>query len=71
MNTPKEMFINPAIYFSQYIADDLLQNNILNPKRKYETKFYVSSNPEQFKTASKLFYEVDRASEISLDKVFA
>ncbi len=65
---PKEMFINPAVYFSECICNDLDKSDLLNNKRKYEPKFYVSSNPEQFKTASKLFYNVEKAEEISLVK---
>ena len=55
----EEMFINPATYLAQYIAEDLAKDDMLNVQMDYEPKFYVSSNPEHFKIASKLFYQVD------------
>ncbi len=66
---PESLFINPAEAFAKYIKDDLTNNNLLNSKKTYDPKFYVSSNPNQFKSASKLFYNVNTAEEISLNKV--
>lgn len=63
---PYDMFINPAKYFSQYIYNDIKNSNLINDKREFEPKFYVSSNPENFKSASKLFYRVNFAEEISI-----
>lgn len=66
---PNEVYINPAKYFANYIVNDLKQNEILNGKKSHEPKFYVSSKPEQFISASKLFYKVDNAQEISLNEL--
>lgn len=60
---PQEIFIDPAIYFAQNIKDDLTRAGSLNDKYEYE-KFYVSSNPENFKTASALFYKLNELPEI-------
>ena len=54
---PEDKFIDPALDFAQNIKQDLEKNNLLNNKFEYE-KFYVSSNPENFKTASELFYKL-------------
>lgn len=63
------LFINPAEFFAKCIADDLKNNNLSNTNKDYEPKFYVSSNPQRFKSASRLFYSVDNAQEISINKV--
>ena len=55
---PENIFINPAKYFAQSIFDDLKCNNLINNQKLYEPKFYVSANPEQFKSSSRLFYNV-------------
>lgn len=60
---PQEIFIDPAIYFAQNIKDDLTRAGSLNDKYEYE-KFYVSSNPENFKAASDLFYKLNELPEI-------
>lgn len=57
--SPREMFIDPAIYFAQYIKSDLEQNNLLNTTAKHYEEFYVSSEPEKFKNASVMFYELN------------
>lgn len=63
---PENMFINPAKYFAQDIYQDLKQNDLISDKKFFEPKFFVSSNPEQFMLASKLFYNVQKAEEISI-----
>lgn len=60
---PEEKFIDPSIYFAQNIKEDLEKNNLLNNKFEYE-KFYVSADPDNFKTASALFYKLDRLPEL-------
>lgn len=54
---PEDKFIDPAVYFAENIKNDLAEKNMLNNKFEYE-KFYVSSNPENFKIASELFYKL-------------
>lgn len=68
---PPSLFINPAEAFAQFVTDDLKNNCLLNNKKDYEPKFYVSSNPEQFKSASRLFYSVEEAKQISLNKTLS
>ena len=55
----EEKFIDPATYFAQNIKEDLEKSGLLNNKNEYE-KFYVSSNPENFKKASELFYKLKK-----------
>ncbi len=64
-----DLFINPAVYFAKFIVENLKENNLLNSKKDYEPMFFVSSNPEQFKSASKLFYNVTRAEKVSVNKL--
>ena len=64
----REMFIDPADYFVDFIKTDLEQSNLLNVQEENGSEeFYVSANPEQFKLASKMFYDVKDAKEITLD----
>ena len=51
--------------FVNYIAEDLKENKLLNNNTQagYE-KMYVSANPEQFKIAAKMFYEVKELPEL-------
>lgn len=57
----KELFIDPAEYFVDYIIKDLKSNNLLNNSDySGSEKIYVSANPEQFKIAAEMFYHVDK-----------
>lgn len=60
---PENKFIDPALYFAQNIKQDLEKNNLLNNKFEYE-EFFVSSNPENFKTASELFYKLKQLPKL-------
>ena len=60
---PEDIFIDPAVYFAQNIKDNLTKSCLLNNKFEYE-KFYVSSDPENFKTASEMFYKLNALPEI-------
>lgn len=62
---PKEIFIDPAIYFANYIMKDLLQNNLTDNSHAGE-EIYVSSNPENFKTSSKIFYTLNCEPKLAL-----
>lgn len=63
--SPSELFIDPSKYFAEFIKDDLKKNNMLNQEGKlgYE-KFFVSANPEHFKTASSVFYPLKELPEL-------
>ncbi len=56
----KDLFIDPATHFAEYIKLDLEKNNLINDAttERFED-FYVSSNPEQFKNAAKMFYNLN------------
>ncbi len=60
---PAETFIDPSVFFAQNIKKDLTKNGLLGDKFEYE-KFFVSSNPENFKVASELFYKLDKLPEL-------
>lgn len=55
---PKDLFIDPAVSFAKYIKSDLEMNNLLSDTNQPNELFYVSSNPELFKTSAKMFYDV-------------
>lgn len=60
---PEDKYIDPAIFFAQSIKNDLEKNNLLGKEPTYE-RFYVSSDPENFKIASELFYKLDTLPEL-------
>ncbi|MCD7878583.1 MAG: glutamate racemase [Candidatus Gastranaerophilales bacterium] len=67
---PENIFINPAKCFAEFILKDLNNNHLLNTSGvKIQPEFYVSSNPAQFISSSKLFYKVDKIKEICLQKI--
>lgn len=60
---PEDKYIDPAIFFAQSIKNDLEKNSLLGKEPTYE-RFYVSSDPENFKIASELFYKLDILPEL-------
>ena len=60
----KENLIDPSKAFAQFIKNDLETNDLINNNINGSEKFYVSSNPENFKTASKLFCELNDLPEL-------
>lgn len=60
---PKELFIDPAIYFAEYIKEDLEKSDLLCDKKDRFEEYYVSSSPEKFETASKMFYELSQPAK--------
>lgn len=57
--TNKDIFIDPAEYFVNYICEDLKNNDMFSSKKIFEPKFYVSSDPVKFKNSSAIFYEMN------------
>ena len=55
----KDIFIDPAEYFVKYIEQDLKKCDKIANKKDYEPKFFVSSNPEKFKSSSEIFYKLE------------
>lgn len=62
---PENLFIDPAVYFAEFIKSDLKKNDLLNDNSSnaYE-KFYVSSAPENFKNAGTMFYKINQMPEL-------
>lgn len=54
--TPKGMFIDPSVYFAQYIKNDLGKKDLLNKTGKGSEQFFVTAKPENFKSAASIFY---------------
>lgn len=56
---PQELFIDPAVDFARFIKNDLENNDLLNTDANYEfEKFYVSADPENFRRAGSVFYDI-------------
>src|SRR5574344_1102965 len=56
---PKEIFIDPAIYFADFIMQDLTKLDLINKQNKEGTdEFFVSSTPKNFQIAAKMFYNL-------------
>lgn len=55
---PKDMFIDPASYFAEYIKEDLIKNNLLNTNANGSEEFLVSANAQSFKNAAEMFYPI-------------
>ena len=67
---PKELFIDPAISFAQFIKNDLQKCDLLSDNKEIFEEFFVSSSPEKFESASKMFYDLpQKAKEYSFFKV--
>lgn len=63
----KELFINPADIFVEFIKSDLGENNLLNPKTTGgREEFFVSANPDGFKDHAKIFYSINDGVGINL-----
>lgn len=63
---PKELFIDPAKIFVEYIKNDFESLGLLNNTQTagYE-KMFVSANPESFTEHSKIFYELHKTPELA------
>lgn len=63
---PKELFIDPAKIFVEYIKNDFESLGLLNNSQTagYE-KMFVSANPESFTEHSKIFYELHKTPELA------
>ncbi len=61
----KNLFIDPAKAFAEFIKWDLTKNNLLNQSTKQGIeKFYVSASPEKFEKASAIFYNISTNPEL-------
>ena len=57
------MFIDPAEYFANYIKEDLQSRDLLNENGGHE-RFYVSANPNEFKVAARMFYDLHEEPQL-------
>lgn len=60
----KDLFIDPAIYFADYIKNDLEASNLLTSENKACEEFFVSSEPAKFMSASKMFYKLNELPKL-------
>lgn len=68
---PKETFIDPSLYFAQFIKEDLEENNLVNNSCSGSETFLVSANPQKFKEAASMFYPIDELPNlIEFNKIF-
>lgn len=56
---PREIFINPAELFANYIKEDLKKNNRLNTQIKGHIQFFASSEPDKFKKNAQIFMQIE------------
>lgn len=54
----EDIFIDPALPFAGFISDYLVSNNLLCDTDEQTEEFYVSSNPDQFRISSEMFYKL-------------
>ena len=59
------LLIDPAVYFVEYIKNNLQEKQLLEDA-KGEEKFYVSSNPEGFKQSARMFYGLKELPIVTL-----
>lgn len=64
----RNLYIDPAEYFVDYIKSDLGVNDLLNAQTTQGSEeFYVSANPEQFEISAKMFYNATNTKKIDID----
>ena len=75
---PKELFIDPAEIFVNYIKEDLLKSDLLTDKTSIgNEEIFVSANPELFVENAQIFYKVNvlptihNSENIKICKIFA
>ncbi len=63
---PKEIFVDPAEIFVEYIKQDLKNKGLIsdNKSDKSREQFYVSANPKEFVRNAKIFYDIDSLPEL-------
>ena len=54
---PRDKFIDPSMFFAKFIKDDMEKSGLLTSGSGDE-EIFVSANPENFKKAAKLFYDL-------------
>ncbi len=55
---PKDLFINPAKLFANYIRESLLEKDLLSEANSGSVEYFSSSNPDGFKQNAELFLSI-------------
>ena len=63
---PKELFINPAGIFAQYIKNDLKDKNLLSQRESGTVQYFASADPEEFRQNAKLFLEIKNTPQLAV-----
>lgn len=63
---PSEIFIDPSVYFAEYIMKDLEANNLTEQSQGFE-EIFVSASPEKFKESAKMFYNLNELPKLALN----
>lgn len=63
--TSKDKFIDPSIYFAEFIKQDLAKRGLLNPKNiEGSEEFFVGAYPEKFKETASRFYPIKELPQV-------
>lgn len=63
--TSKDMFIDPSVYFAEFIKNDLAKNGLLNKKiTEGSEEFFVGAYPEKFKETASRFYPIKELPKV-------
>ena len=62
---PKDMFIDPADIFDNYIKNDMAKKNLLNNcVEAGKEEFFVSAKPNEFIKNAEIFYNIEKLPEV-------
>ena len=61
----KTEFVDPAVFFAEFIKNDLIKNK-MNQKAAGIEEVYVSASPEKFQESAKMFYELNKLPQLAL-----
>lgn len=62
---PMDLFIDPAKYLARFVKDDLEKSELIKDNNaEHFEEFYVSSEPDKFKTSAKMFYDIKNSVKI-------
>ncbi len=60
----RELFINPAKIFAEYIKEDLTLNEMRTTKEQSSVHYCASSDPEHFKHNAQMFLQIEEEPEL-------
>ena len=67
---PRDLFIDPAVYFVDYIHQDLQSLELLNLSDTIGTEeFFVSSDPMHFQKSAGMFYELNATPQLCIQEL--